>query len=258
MEVKEYESGYAKALAIMTGGAVVGEARQLLRGHLYRGAIALSLFELPLAGLIKGKLQSGGFDDVAVYDDEKALPAAFGDLRDVPDATHWAEGVYRDPDGPREVPSQVKRLRDDGLLPGVGPPPAGHGLEWWTDPDRIKRAEVLAGEILDKIQTGTEDDRTVGQRAADALAKVVQAARDAARAAGSSAESAWQSVLDTLIRARDIAMAAGKGAAMTFLGLSGTTIVLLVGGFLLYRSLAEGARSEVRRRYVDYRRNASG
>lgn len=257
MEVKEYESGYTRAVAIMETGGVVGEARQLLRGHLYRAALHLSLFELPLAGLIKGKLESGGFSDVVVYSDESSVPAAFGDLVHAPDATHWAEGVYSDPDGPREVPSQVVRLRDDGLLPGVGPPPPGHGMEWWADPDRIKRAEVLAGEILDKVKTGSDDDRSVGQRAADALARVVQAARDAARAAGSSAEVAWQSVLDTLIRARDIAMAAGKGAAMTLFGLSGTTIVLLVGGFFVYRAMAEGARSEVRRRYIDYKRNAA-
>ena len=79
MEVKSYEAGYTQARAILWP-SVVGEKTRLIPGHLYRGALHLGTFETAFSGLIKGKLESGGFTDVVVYSAKASLPAAFGTL----------------------------------------------------------------------------------------------------------------------------------------------------------------------------------
>ena len=233
MEVKEYDAHVTQARLLL--GTVVGASSQPLHvGHTYRAALEVpSLF----AGLVKGKLEKGGFKDVVVYDDAGQLPSVFGDLATEPNADHWAEGVWNgEPEATPDLPSQVLRVRDDGGP--VGPPTPGQTAAWWKEADRIKAAADLAGQILDRVQSGDAGAKS----AADELAKAVQAARDLARAAHDSAEKQWQNVLDVLIKARDAALGAGK----TFLGIGVTQLALLVGGWLLYQHLSGRARDEIR------------
>jgi hypothetical protein len=253
MEVKEYDLHVENARARL--GFVVGVASEPLHvGHLYRAALHLAGYEKPFAGLIQGKLEKAGFADVHVYDDANTLPVWFGDLKDTPNATHWGEGVWRgEAEATPELPPQVIRVRDDG--PGdagpVGPPSPGNEGAWWAEAARIKAAQDLANQILDRARNG---DGSVAKMAADELAAAVQAARDMARDAKSSAADAWQRVLDTLIKARDVA----TGAAKAGLAMGTGTIVLIVAGFVAWHYLASQARGEVRRRYVAMKRAESG
>jgi hypothetical protein len=257
MEVKDYDAHVAHARALL-GVLVVGEASAPLHvGHLYRAALHLAWYEKPFSDQIPGKLNAAGFKDVVVYDDANTLPPAFGDLKDARNATHWGEAVWNGAEGATpQLPSQVLRVRDDGGPGGTDPvtPPSPGGIDWWTESARIKAAEDLAAQILDRVKTGTEHERSLAKQAADELAKAVQAARDMARDAKSSAEKAWQRVLDTLIKARDLA----GGVVKAGLALSGGTLLLLLGGVLLYRELSGRARGVARDKYMEYQRAKSG
>jgi len=81
-----------------------------------------------MSGQIIPALEKEGFTDVVIFEDKATLPAKFEagtpNLKLVPDATHWASGTYQGADGAvKNLPSQLRELRDDGLGAPLPPLP---------------------------------------------------------------------------------------------------------------------------------------